>query len=153
LAEKEDSKLVEPQLDISIVLKTEVKPSEDSERIEESIAKVFPQVVKDSEDGLFANRLRMEGRGTQTIVRFREQLKARRIRAAARRLLSRNKRGDATWVYLNKQALVSGTVALCERPDESPLGPVILELKSNQLPDVIEWLAQMDVRAREKGPR
>jgi predicted RNA binding protein with dsRBD fold (UPF0201 family) len=152
---QQEKKTEQPKLSIEVILRTEVKPSEDKFRIETAMTRLFPGTSVRNSQSLDKKRvLFLQASGTNSLTTFKEQLKARRTRAAARRLLERNKRGErTTWVYLNKQALVSGTVALCERPDESPLGPVVLEITSEQLNSVIEWLTLGAALSPETEPR
>ena len=57
-----------------------------------------------------------------------------------RKLLDWNRKGNATWFYLNKQAAYGGVISLAEQYEESPLGPIKVTLTSNNLDKIIEWL-------------
>jgi predicted RNA binding protein with dsRBD fold (UPF0201 family) len=46
----------------------------------------------------------------------------------------------STWFYLNKQVATKGIMVLVEDESESPLGPIRVDLKSNNIERVIEWL-------------
>ena len=70
----------------------------------------------------------------------RDQLRDRRIRAAARRQLLVNKTGLATSMMLNRQAAAAGVVAVCGSPEESALGPIYFTLSSDTLDEAVDWL-------------
>lgn len=57
-----------------------------------------------------------------------------------RRLLLSNLEQSSTWFYINKQVSTMGIVVLVDDKFESPLGPIRINLKSNNIDRVIEWL-------------
>jgi predicted RNA binding protein with dsRBD fold (UPF0201 family) len=76
-----------------------------------------------------------------SLSRIYEALRGRQVLNAARRLLLRNLEGSKTMLLLNKQAAYANVIALCEFHEESPLGPIELTVKSEDLKGLIEWLA------------
>ena len=76
----------------------------------------------------------------QCLVKVHDQLRDRRVRAAARRLLMTGREGSRTTVMLNRQAATAGIVVLCSSEAESPLGPMYLTIESRELDAVIDWL-------------
>lgn len=73
--------------------------------------------------------------------KIREVVHSRASTRAWRKRLRTNADEDSTWVYLNKQAAASGVIALCEEADESPLGPITLSIKADNIEAIIDWFA------------
>jgi predicted RNA binding protein with dsRBD fold (UPF0201 family) len=83
---------------------------------------------------------RLVSEETNSLNTLRDQLRDRHIRAAARKLLLRELKGNSTSLFLNKQAATAGVIALCSSPDQSPLGPIYVTIDSRQVAAVIDWL-------------
>ncbi len=92
----------------------------------------------------------MEGYDLKSLDKFRLILSRDRIRAAARAVLSRGRAEDRIIVFLNKQVAHAGHVSFCEPVRESPLGPIRLEIKSDDPMGVIDWLAGGPPERRKK---
>lgn len=74
------------------------------------------------------------------LQKFHDQLRDRKVRDSARRLLFRRRDGDGVSLLLNRQAAFKGIAVLCDQEDESPLGPLVLTLRSRELDRIIDWL-------------
>jgi len=46
---------------------------------------------------------------------------------------------NITWFLLNKQASFSGVVVIVEEEDESPLGPIKITIKNQDIEETINW--------------
>jgi predicted RNA binding protein with dsRBD fold (UPF0201 family) len=57
-------------------------------------------------------------------------------------LSNRGKGSDETTLLLNKQAATVSIAALCDDPGESPLGPIVLRIRSKDLDAVVNWLTE-----------
>jgi predicted RNA binding protein with dsRBD fold (UPF0201 family) len=68
------------------------------------------------------------------------QVRDRSITSALRKLLLIHLDENSTWFYVNKQVATKGIIVLVEDESESPLGPIRIHLKSNNLERIIEWL-------------
>jgi predicted RNA binding protein with dsRBD fold (UPF0201 family) len=68
------------------------------------------------------------------------QVRDRSISSVLRRLLLSNLDQTSTWFYINKQVSTQGIVVLVDDEYESPLGPIRITLKSDNIDRVIEWL-------------
>ena len=84
--------------------------------------------------------IRVDGNGAISLEKFRMVLARDRIRAAARAVLFRQLEEDRIVVFLNKQVAYAGHVSFCEPVGESPLGPIRLEIQSEDPIGVIDWL-------------
>jgi predicted RNA binding protein with dsRBD fold (UPF0201 family) len=125
---------------IDIVVEAQVKKSESKDKVAGAISKLFPS---GGELKYEADRVLFISSKESSLQFLRDQLRDRRIRAAARRLLLSNTEGSfQTMLLLNKQAATVGIAALCDDPDESPLGPIVLQIRSHDLSRVIGWLTK-----------
>ena len=69
------------------------------------------------------------------------QVRDRSIISVLRRLLLSNLEKSSTWFYINKQVSTLGIIVLVDDEIESPLGPIRINLRSNNIDRVIEWLS------------
>ena len=115
-----------------------VRPTEDVNKVRRALLNVFPDLRIDaSEDAL---------RGTtESLDRLRELIRKLRIRDTARRVLLRGREGDRTRFALSKQAAFSGRVSFAA---DSPLGDIAVEIDSNRLEDVIDFVAESTIERR-----
>ena len=86
------------------------------------------------------DRVRFASEDPACLVLLRDQLRDRRVRAAARRLLLRSEKASSAELLLNKQAASVGIVVLCGSPEESPMGPIRVRIRSGDLGKVVDWL-------------
>ena len=96
------------------------------------IIEINIQIKKDSVKGTSTN--------LDSLRIIYETIHSRKTQKTYRRQLNQNLTDDSSWFYLNKQAAFVNTVALCEKADESPLGPIKIIIKSKNIERVIEWL-------------
>lgn len=68
------------------------------------------------------------------------QVRDRSITSVLRRLLLSNLEKSSTWFYINKQVSTLGIIVLVDDEIESPLGPIRINLRSDNIDRVIEWL-------------
>jgi uncharacterized protein len=68
------------------------------------------------------------------------QVRDRSITSVLRRILLSHLDQSSTWFYINKQVSTRGIIVLVDDEFESPLGPIRIYLKSNNIDRVIEWL-------------
>lgn len=114
----------------------ETNPSEDAPKVCRAIQGVLPDMV------VFCDKHAVLATSDDVLVLdgIRNTAKARQIQASLRRNLVRNTNNNTTKFYLNKQASFVSTVAICDEPNESPMGPIQITLTSPDIDSVIEWL-------------
>ena len=129
---------MKPELRFRVALESSLAPSEDPGKV----VAAMENVVGDCAHALDERRwsVRIVTEDARSLVKVHDQLRDRRVRAAARRLLAAGKQGRKTTVMLNRQAAAVGIIALCSSEDESPLGPIYLTIESRALDEVISWL-------------
>ncbi len=89
-------------------------------------------------------RFRLSATSTKGLVRFRDQLRDRGVRSAARRFAIRNRSSDKVRFMLNRQAAFEGIIVLCSSEGESALGPIYLTLETRDLDAVLDWLTAIE---------
>lgn len=127
-----------PQVACTIETYCEVNPSEDPEKVRQAISNVLLDVEYKVQDG----SIKSASKNLESLSRIYEVIRSKKTARAFRRQMKKNLYEDSTWFYLNKQAAFVNVVALCEKADESPLGPIKIIIKSKNVEDVIEWLVQ-----------
>lgn len=113
-----------------------VHPSEDPQKVLRALLNMLPE-CEVTDGGMFVKAASTD---TASLDALRDAVVSRQSQAGLHRNLLRNLDGEATWFYLNKQAAFVGAVAVCDDPEESPLGPLKITITSRRIRDVIEWL-------------
>jgi len=121
-----------------LTLEAEVSPSEDPEKVLQAMKNVVGEAECDIATDYHSVRLVTED--PKALAHIRDQLRDRHVRAAAGRQMILKSSGLSTSLMLNRQAAAAGVIALCGSPDESPLGPVYLNIESERIETLIEWL-------------
>jgi len=126
-------------LPLTILMEAVVNPSEDFDKVKTAIQNLVGPMKLDfsQEDKM----LKASTKEEKSLYHIYEQLRAKQTLAVARRLLLEHMTGDGTWLIFNKQAAFVGVVNICEDERESPLGPIIVTIKSPYIGKFIDWLA------------
>ena len=90
---------------------------------------------KDGEDYLSA-----EMHGVEGLYKLFNGLRKQRIVQSARKILFGRMDTDSVSFLLNKQALLMGKYHFCHNPDESPMGPVWVQIYSDNIERLLEYL-------------
>jgi predicted RNA binding protein with dsRBD fold (UPF0201 family) len=93
---------------------------------------------------------RLAAEGRESLERFRMILQRDRIRAAARAQLFRGMEGNRIVVFLNKQAAYAGHASFSAPEGESPLGPIRVQIETDDAVGLIDWLAEAQERRARK---
>ena len=117
-------------------------PTEVSEKLHSVLTNLFDidegrikSFKKDGEDYLSA-----EMDGVKGILKLFNGLRQQRIVQSARKILFGRMDTDSVSFLLNKQALLMGKYHFCHSPDESPMGPVWVEIYSDNIERLLEYL-------------
>jgi len=127
--------LISLDVDCKISAYCAINASEDINKVRASLSNVLTDMdEKVTGDSLVAN-----SNSYESLTKIYETMRSRKTKSAYRRHLMRNMTEDSTWFYLNKQAAFANVAVLCDEADESPLGPIKVELHSTNNAAVIEW--------------
>ena len=119
-------------------LRASVSPSEDPQKVLAAMLKVLGDCEFSVEEG--ESSIRLRSGSSRCLQKLHDQLRDRHVRDAARRLMLRLLEGNTLRLMLNRQAAAAGVLALCTTATESPLGPLKMEIESDEPQQLIDWL-------------
>ncbi len=125
-----------PNIKCKIEILCPINPSEDSEKIKKAISNVFPSTTIKSE--IFS--IVAQSKDLNSLEKIYETIHSHQSQNIYRSNLEKNLKDDSTWFYLNKQAAFVEKIAICEKSDESPLGPIKVILTSPNIDGIIDWM-------------
>lgn len=123
---------------LRIVLRAELSPSEDGAKVLQAMRNVFGDCSYQVEEREGVVVLRSSGLGC--LQRMRDQFRDRHVRDAARRLLLKSIDGNRMRVLFNRQAAFVGVIAVVSAAEESPIGPLVLEVDCERPEELLDWL-------------
>ena len=129
-----------PNISCKIEVFCSVNPSEDPKKIERAISNVFTYSTINSEN----SSVSAQSQDLKSLEKIYETIHTKRSQKIYRRNLEKNLENDTTWFYLNKQAAFVEKIAICEKSDESPLGPIKVTLTSSNIDGIIDWIISGD---------
>jgi uncharacterized protein len=126
---------------IELKIESAVNPSESPEKVLSAITNIFGECSPEFKYGslIVASCFAL---GSLRIVY--DQIRSRAAMGVLRRMLIDNRISNTTWFLLNKQAAAAGILVVIEDETESPLGPIRVKLVSDELDNIIEWLAPLE---------
>ncbi|HYB93310.1 MAG TPA: RNA-binding domain-containing protein [archaeon] len=126
----------------SIKIETEVKPTEDVEKVKQAILNLVSNPRFDSEVRGNESFIIAKASGEEGLSKLQSLLKQERIRDAARKVFLEGISGSVITFHLNKQAAYVNHISFCKPKAESPLGPIKVEIASNNPEELIDWLTR-----------
>ncbi len=126
---------------VTVHIEADVNPTESENNVRQAIENMFGNVPIRIDGQRGGSALISEALGKDVLTKLQNLLRRERIRNAARSALFEGlDRGKVTF-YLNKQVAFSGHVSFCKENAESPLGPIRVQVDSEDPRGIIEWLA------------
>jgi uncharacterized protein len=126
--------------DLVINVEVEINPTETEDKVKQAVENMFGPIkirTKPLKNGFL---LKAETKGQETLIKLRNLLQREHIRAAARSVLIRGAENDSVSFCLNKQVAFAGHISFATEPNESPLGPIRVQMRSEDLRKTIEYL-------------
>ncbi|RLI51696.1 hypothetical protein DRO61_01750 [Candidatus Bathyarchaeota archaeon] len=127
---------------ITGTITVEIKPTENSEKIEKAISNFFNYTSLNTVSKLEKNYLIAKIEGREGLTKFNERLKQEKILNIAKKVLIKGLRGKSIIFYLNKQVAYVNHISFCEQKNESPLGPISVEIRCDDTNQLINWLTK-----------
>lgn len=121
---------------MELLVRARVYPTEDPEKVEKAVKNIFRLEVR-REGDLLTGR----GGGREPFARLHELLRSQGILDAARHSIEAGLLEGRLRFFLNRQAAYMGLVNFVEEETKSLLGPIEVEVKGEDLPSLIRWLA------------
>ena len=125
-----------PSVSCKIEMFCPVNPSEDPKKIQKAILNIFPYSIIKTEIFLLSS----QSNELKSLEKIYETIHTKQSQKVYRRNLEKNLEDDTSWFYLNKQAAFVEKIAICEKSDESPLGPIKVILTSSYIDRIIDWI-------------
>lgn len=126
---------------MKIIVETEIRPTEDEERVKKAVLNLFnPSSIRIEDRGRY-KVLVAEAGEPEALQKLHLKLRAQRILDAARSMMMRWSSKDKVVFYIHKQAAFMDYITFCLPQGESPLGPIKVEIVEVDAKAVIDWLA------------
>lgn len=125
-----------PSINCTLEMNCALYPSEDPEKVKTSISNIFPYSTIKTEDFSVV----AQSKELRSFEKIYETVHSKKSQNTYRRYLEKNLDNDTTCFYLNKQAAFVEKIAICEQPEESPLGPIKVILSSPNIDGIIDWI-------------
>ena len=124
----------ELQDNIKITIKTELNKTEDKNDLIYAMTNIvdIDYDVKNKE---------IIGKSTnyKKLINLHDRLRNKQTTHIARKVLMRNSEKDMTYILFNKQAAAIDSIVICENSKESPLGPIFMKIKTENILEFIDW--------------
>jgi predicted RNA binding protein with dsRBD fold (UPF0201 family) len=127
--------------EITLHVEAEIRPTESEEKVKTAVTNMFGNLTTRVQPQKIGAALFAEAKSREALENFRAALRRDRVRAAARKFLYTSIRGNAVTFFLNKQVAFTGHVSFSQENGESPLGPIKVDIESENLREIIDWLA------------
>jgi predicted RNA binding protein with dsRBD fold (UPF0201 family) len=126
---------------IRIQVEVPVYPTEDPEKVRRALSNiVFGMSFSERVEG-GVKYLTGISEEINTLSQMKKRLKDQAGSASAGEALSRSiKEESKVRFYLNKQAAFMGILHFCENKNESPLGPIMVEVESDNIKSTIDYI-------------
>jgi predicted RNA binding protein with dsRBD fold (UPF0201 family) len=127
-------------VDLTVHVEAEVNPTETEDRVKQAVENMFGPMKTQTKLLRKGSLLEAESKGQEALVMLRNLLQREHIRAAARTVLIHGVEKDAVNFCLNKQVAYAGHVSFATEPNESPLGPIRVGIKTEDPRKIVEYL-------------
>jgi predicted RNA binding protein with dsRBD fold (UPF0201 family) len=127
--------------EVDVRVEVEVNPTEDVEKIRHAVENIFGAIELEEKPRHRGSLLVGRAKNEECLSKFGNLLRRERIRDAARVVLFRGLKGNTVTFYLNKQVAYASHVSFSEPVGESPLGPIKIQIKTDNPATLIDRLA------------
>ena len=129
-------------VEVTVFVETEIYPTESEENVRTSITSFLDNTTITVKSNAKGSTLTAVAKGQESLIKLRNMLRNDRIRDAARRYLFKSIRGNMISFCLNKQVAFCGHISFSEQTAESPLGPIKVNIETDNAEQLIDWLAE-----------
>lgn len=124
-----------------MIVRVEVRPTENLEKVRKALENVFDAEVLKTEKIEDYTLLIAEGYSYRCLSKLYKMIRSQYILDAAREHLKRGVYDYGVIFYLNKQAAYAGVVSFCNQEyGESPLGAIVFDVQVSDPQRLIDWL-------------
>ena len=128
--------------EVTVFVETQINPTENEDNVKAAINNFLDNATITIKPSIKGSSLTAVAKGQDSLFKLRNLLRNDRIRDASRRLLFKSIRGTMISFYLNKQVAFVGHISFSEESSESPLGPIRVNIETDNPEQLIDWLAE-----------
>jgi predicted RNA binding protein with dsRBD fold (UPF0201 family) len=128
--------------EVTVFVETQINPTENEDNVKTAVNNFLDNATITIKPSIKGSSLTAVAKGQDSLFKLRNLLHNDRIRDASRRLLFKSIRGTMISFYLNKQVAFVGHISFSEESAESPLGPIRVNIESDNPEQLIDWLAE-----------
>jgi predicted RNA binding protein with dsRBD fold (UPF0201 family) len=128
--------------EVTVFVETQINPTENEDNVKAAINNFLDNATITIKPSIKGSSLTAVAKGQDSLFKLRNLLRNDRIRDASRRLLFKSIRGNMISFYLNKQVAFVGHISFSEESAESPLGPIRVNIETENPELLIDWLAE-----------
>jgi len=129
-------------VEVTVFVETEINPTETEDNVKAAVNSILDNASITIKPSIKGSTLTAIAKGQNSLLKLRIMLHNDRIRDASRRLLFKSIRGNMISFCLNKQVAFAGHVSFSEETAESPLGPISVNIETDNPEQLIDWLAE-----------
>jgi uncharacterized protein len=129
-------------VEVTVFVEAEINPTESEGNVKAAVNNFLDNASITIKPSIKGSTLTAIAKGQDSLVKLRNMLHNDRIRDASRKLLFKSIRGTMITFCLNKQVAFAGHISFSEKTAESPLGPISVNIETENPQQLIEWLAE-----------
>ena len=129
-------------VEVTVFVEAEIYPTESEENVKTAVTNFLDNATLTVKPAAKGSTLTAVAKGEASLIKLRNMLHNDRIRDAARRILFKSIRGNMISFCLNKQVAFAGHISFSEATGESPLGPLRVNIETDNTELLIGWLAE-----------
>jgi predicted RNA binding protein with dsRBD fold (UPF0201 family) len=129
---------------VSIHVEAEINPTETEQRVLEAVENMFGPMNTQIKPLRRGSLLQAYTSSQEPLIKFYNLLSREHIRAAARTVLMAGMERNRISFCLNKQVAYAGHVSFSQEAGESPLGPIKVEIHTENPREVVDYLTRME---------
>jgi predicted RNA binding protein with dsRBD fold (UPF0201 family) len=136
--------------EIAVHVEAEINLTESEQKVREAIENIFGPMHTQIKPRHKGSILQANASSQDALIRFHNLLQREHIRAAARAVLLQGVGKNRISFCLNKQVAHAGHISFSQEAGESPLGPIRVEITTENPRETINYLTYM-TQERRKG--
>jgi len=126
--------------DVTVHVEAEINPTETEQKVKQAVENMFGSIHMQTRPLGKGSLLQAEAKGQEALTKLRNLLQREHTRAAARTVLVHGQAAKSLNFSLNKQVAYAGHVSFSTEPNESPMGPIRVEIETKDPRQIIEYL-------------
>jgi len=126
--------------DLTIHIETQINPTETELKVRQAVENVFGPINMQLKPLQKGTLLHASATGQNALTKFHNLLQREHIRTAARTVLLGGLEKNSINFCLNKQVAYAGHISFSKEENESPLGPIRVQIRTENPRQTIQYL-------------